>query len=97
MILFLHVGGDAVVSMSRIIAILDLRSAAAGQDTRDFLALSRQERTVLDISMDGNPKSLILTDSEIYLSPISSQTLKRRGEGFFLERNGDDDEEADLE
>lgn len=80
--MFLHVGGDTVINLSRVIAILDLKSAATGSDTRDFLASCRQEKTVLDITLDGKPKSLVITDRELYLSPISSQTLKRRGEAF---------------
>jgi regulator of extracellular matrix RemA (YlzA/DUF370 family) len=92
---FLHVGGDVVVSLSRVIAILDLRSATVAQATRDFLALSRQERTVLDITLDGKPKSVIITDDEIYLSPISSHTLKRRGEEFIADRLADNEDIAE--
>lgn len=76
---FLHLGADVVVSLKQVVAILDLRTAGAAEPTREFLQLLRSEKQVYDIS-EGEPKSLVLTDREVYLSPISSLTLKKRGE-----------------
>lgn len=75
--MFLHLGTDVVVSLKHVIAILDLRSAGSPEQVRSLLdTLSRQKR-VINIA-SGDPKSLVLTDTEAYLSPISSLTLKRR-------------------
>jgi len=86
---FLHVGADVVVSLKRVVAILDLRSSASADATREFIALAHSEKTVTDIA-GGEAKSLVLTESEIFLSPISSLTLMKRasflaaGEGYDL-------------
>lgn len=77
--MFLHLGADVVVSLKKVVAILDLRTAGTAESTREFLQLSRSEHRTYDISQ-GDPKSLVLTDQEIYLSPISSLTLKKRGD-----------------
>lgn len=77
--MFLHLGADVVVSIKKVIAILDLRTAGHAPETREFLQLRRGERRVLDIS-EGDAKSVVLTDTEIYLSPISSLTLKKRSD-----------------
>lgn len=77
--MFLHIGGDVVVSLQQVTAILDLRTVAERPATRDFLQLSRSEKKTVDISA-GEAKSAILTKTAVYLSPISSMTLKRRGE-----------------
>lgn len=77
--MFLHVGADVVVSLKRVVAILDLRSSATAESTREFIALSRSEKKITDISA-GDAKSMVLTESEIYLSPISSMTLKKRAD-----------------
>lgn len=75
--MFLHVGTDVVVSLKRVIAILDLKSAGSSDATREFLNLLKSQKKVTDIS-GGDAKSLVLTDSEAFLSPISSLTLKKR-------------------
>lgn len=82
--MFLHLGADVVVSVKKVIAILDLRTAGSAAETRDFLALRRREKRVVDIS-EGDPKSLVLTAAEVYLSPISSLTLKKRSDAIRTE------------
>lgn len=77
--MFLHLGADVVVSQKRVIAILDLRTAGASEDTRAFLEALRAQKRVVTVA-EGEPKSLVLTDHEAYLSPISSLTLKKRSE-----------------
>lgn len=77
--MFLHVGTDVVVSLKKIVAILDLKSCKEGEATRQFLSLHQSEKRVHDIS-GGDPKSIVVTDQEIYLSPISSLTLKKRSD-----------------
>lgn len=79
--MFLHLGADVVVSVKAIIAILDLRTAGGAQGTQDFLAQRRRQRRVVDIA-DGEAKSLVLTDERVYLSPISSLTLKKRSDAL---------------
>lgn len=75
--MFLHVGTDVVVSLKRVIAILDLKSAGSTDATREFLDHLKSQKKVTDIS-GGDAKSVVLTDTEAFLSPISSLTLKKR-------------------
>lgn len=77
--MFLHVGADVIVSLKQVIAILDLRTAHEAAATREFLQLRHADKVVLDIS-GGAAKSLVLTEREVYLSPISSLTLKKRAD-----------------
>lgn len=82
--MFLHIGGDFVVPIKNVIAILDLESTTLSKDTRDFLSIAEEEGFIESIS-DDIPKSFIITEidkkSKIYLSPISSITLQKRA-GF---------------
>lgn len=82
--MFLHVGADVVVSLRRVIAILDLKSSNQAEATREFLSWAQTQKRVVDVA-GGDTKSLILTDSEVYLSPISSLTLMKRAD--FLSNN----------
>jgi len=81
---FLHVGADVVVSLKRVVAIIDLRSGTTAEATRDFLALAHSEKRIRDIA-EGDAKSIVLTDDEVFLSPISSLTLMKRAN--FLSSN----------
>lgn len=79
--MFLHIGGDVVIPVKNIIAILDIETTTISKDTKDFLTVAEEEGFIENIS-DDLPKSFIITEtdkkSKIYLSPISSITLKKR-------------------
>lgn len=82
--MFLHIGGDVVIPMKNVIAIMDMESTTISKDTREFLKIAEEEGFIESISYDL-PKSFIITEtdkkSKIYLSPISSVTLQKRS-GF---------------
>ncbi|WP_078593321.1 extracellular matrix regulator RemB [Evansella clarkii] len=77
--MFIHLGGDMVIRADKIIAILDHQSTGLSKENQSFLTKQKKEKETVQISED-QPKSYIITKDTIYLSPISSQTLKRRGE-----------------
>lgn len=82
--MFVHLGGDVVVSSRDIISIMDIESSNVSAITRDFLKIAEDEGFIRRISED-QPKSFILSEQDkktvIYLSPISSVTLFKRA-GF---------------
>lgn len=88
--MFIHIGGDTVVSSSDVIAIFDIDSKDKPA-TKAFLeqesALGRVE--VVDVA---ELKSFIITDTKVYFSPISSLTLKKRA--YLIEPNARQDIEA---
>ena len=79
--MFLHIGGDVVIPMRNVIAILDIETTTLSRDTKDFLKVAEEEGFIEAIS-DDLPKTFIITEidkkSKIYLSPISSVTLNKR-------------------
>jgi len=82
--MFLHIGGDIVIPVKNIIAILDIESTTVSKDTKEFLKIAEEEGFIESVSRDL-PKSYVITESDkkskIYLSPISSVTLQKRS-GF---------------
>lgn len=74
--MFLHLGADTVIPLKNVIAINDLRSVKSNINN-EFLKTMKDEQMIIDIS-DNNPKSFVLTDKVVYLSAISSLTLKKR-------------------
>ena len=66
--MYIHIGEDHMVRVREIIAIIDKDSAASGaQKTADAINLSK-----------GPFKSVVITEKNVYLSPLSSTTLKKR-------------------
>ena len=80
--MYLHIGGDFVVSIDEIIAILDMERSTISQDTRVFLKVSEEEGFIVNVVENEMPKSFIIVQeknmSRVYLSPISTSTLLKR-------------------
>jgi extracellular matrix regulatory protein B len=79
--MFIHLGGDIVISINDVISIMDVESSNLSNTTKEFLSIADDEGFIRKISED-EPKSFILTEKDnktiIYLSPISSVTLLKR-------------------
>lgn len=80
--MFLHLGGDIVVLKKDIIAILDARTKNSAV-TREFIEIAKDEGFIQPISNADKEKSLVITSKEIYISPISCTTLKKRSDNIF--------------
>lgn len=75
--MFLHLGGEVHVPLSHIIVILAIRQDLQEGVSGNFMR-SQQELGRVVHTLDGEPKSCIITDTDVYLSPIASMTLKKR-------------------
>ncbi len=74
--MFLHLGADTAIPLRNVIAIFDLKISSSNA-TEQYLKKIKSLNKVIDIS-DNSAKSFIITDQIVYLSAISSQTLKKR-------------------
>jgi len=75
--MFLHLGEDTIVKDKEIIGIFDLDTSTVNKATRDYLAIAEKNGRVEYVNYDL-PKSFIVTDSKIFVSPINTGTLLRR-------------------
>ncbi len=82
--MFIHLGGDVVISLKDVISIMDIESSNMSNHTKEFLKTAEDEGFIRRIS-DDEPKSFVLSEKGkktiIYMSPISSVTLYKRA-GF---------------
>lgn len=60
-----------------VVAIFDYEIAKESVETMEFLKYHKEKENLETIS-DDLIKSIVLTTKEVYLSPLSSITLKRR-------------------
>lgn len=80
--MFLHLGADMVVPLRDVIAITDLNSGKLGIN-KAFLDKMKDEKKIIDVS-EKNAKSFIITNKLVYISAISSLTLKKRANNFIV-------------
>lgn len=73
--MFLHIGGAQIVFNRELIGIFKVNTAGEEENEGFIAAASAQPK---EIKGSGRPKSFVLTDRNIYLSPISPLTLSRR-------------------
>lgn len=74
--MYLHIGGSQVVFDYELVGIFDIKLAdrkeKAATDILNF------QGTSLRRDNKDKPKSFVLTDNKLYLSPIAPLTLARR-------------------
>jgi len=75
--MFLHLGGDVMVRNKDIIMILD-EEIKTSILTREFFKNMQGEGVVQVINSKNKRKSFIVAEREVFVSPISCQTLRKR-------------------
>lgn len=74
--MFVHLGEDILIDSKSIVAIISAENSMGASSTKEFLRVAQEEGFVKKISKEFS--SIVITDKTVYLSPISSQTLKKR-------------------
>ena len=81
--MYLHLGGDIVVNIKNIISIMDMENTSVSKITREYLSNAEKNKRVINVNFEELPKSYIITkeknEIKVYISPISSVTLLKRG------------------
>lgn len=75
--MYIHLGGEKVVLSSEVIAIFDVSVEKSSKASKQFVSHAAKEKQVLRIG-EEEPKSIVVTESMVYYSPISSATLKKK-------------------
>lgn len=79
--MFLHIGGEEIVFLQEVLAIMDIERTTTSKTTREFLKSCEEKGRIVTVGEDI-PKSFIVTIRDgittVYLSPISSATLYKR-------------------
>jgi extracellular matrix regulatory protein B len=78
--MFLHLGAATIIPLKDVISITDIKNGKSDIN-KEFLDLMVEESMIEDVS-DDNPKCFIVTEKIVYISAISSTTLKKRAENM---------------
>ena len=83
--MYLHLGENTVVRTDSIIGIFDMDTSTISKWTKDYLSNATKNKRVINVSMEL-PKSFVVCNEnneiKVYVSQISSQTLKKRKSNF---------------
>ncbi|NLM37761.1 MAG: DUF370 domain-containing protein [Firmicutes bacterium] len=79
--MFLHLGGNQIISINEIIIVENLEKTTATSFQEWWQQRAKTGLEIVD-SGEGKPKSAVYTGQKIILSPISVYTLKKRSEQF---------------
>ncbi|SFB01575.1 MULTISPECIES: extracellular matrix regulator RemB [unclassified Bacillus (in: firmicutes)] len=80
--MYIHLGEEILIQTKDIIAILDKDSFNSSTMAEEFL--KRKENTAINLAK-GHFKSVVITLDKVYLSPLSSGTLKKRSSHMMLQ------------
>ncbi|MFJ7978072.1 extracellular matrix regulator RemB [Peribacillus sp. JNUCC 23] len=73
--MYLHIGEDILVKTDEVIAILDKNLLNSSPTMEEFL---QKKAEVTRNLAKGSIKSIVITNTVVYYSPLASATLKRR-------------------
>lgn len=76
--MFTHLGGDTLILTKEILSIISIEEPIDLKVREYILQLIKLGK--LKTTDYENYKSLVITEKQIYLSPISSLTLKKRAD-----------------
>ncbi len=80
--MFLHLGGDLVVAVADVVAIVDCRLLEHAEVNREFLDRALAADRIRGGGLTPDCKALVITPKAVYTSGISAPTLARRmGQG----------------
>lgn len=77
--MFIHLGGDKLINSKSIVAILNADSVMGANSSKEFFKTAQEEGFIANFNQKEY-KSIVITDKDIYLSPISTLTLKKRAD-----------------
>lgn len=75
--MYIHLGGDTMIRSNHLIAIFDLCMEQASVRSSNYIDDFINKENIKKIGKE-KPKSLVITEGQIFYSPISSSTLKKR-------------------
>ncbi|MDD4095083.1 MAG: DUF370 domain-containing protein [Oscillospiraceae bacterium] len=76
--MYIHIGGDYVVSDRLVLCIVDLDQVHPHQTDMKRFMIAQEESGRMEYIGKDIPQSLIVTMDRTYVSPLSTQTLLQR-------------------
>jgi hypothetical protein len=76
--MYVHLGGELVVRVTEVVALLDMRLLAGSDVNREFVERARAGGRLQGVGLTPDCKALVVTPTAVVTSGISTATLARR-------------------
>ncbi len=77
MYMFIHIGGDNVIRSEEVVAIINQQFVSSSTINDEMITNQDEANNILDLH-EEETKSIVITTEQIYYSPLSVLTLKKR-------------------
>lgn len=81
--MYLHLGHDKILAKESVIGIFDLDKCSISKRTRQFLTVREKTGKVVNVVNEIPSSFIVCGDGLIYISQISTSTLKKRWDSEF--------------
>lgn len=81
--MYLNIGEEVVINSKNIIGVFDMDTSTVNKATRDYLSKAEKDKKVIYVNYDL-PKSFIVTENKIYVSPLNTSTIFKRTRQEFI-------------
>lgn len=81
--MYIHLGENTVITDKNIIGIFDMDTSTVNKATRDYLSNAEKNGKVVYVNYDL-PKSFIVTDDKVFVSPLNTSTLNKRSKKIII-------------
>lgn len=76
--MYVHIGGEYTILSKSIVGLVNLEAVpASSSDMNAFLKISEDDN-ILEYVSEEIPRSIVITDDRVYVSPLSISTLNKR-------------------
>jgi len=75
--MYIHIGGDRMIRSAELIAIFDISIEQSSKISSQYMQYAKEHNRV-ETAGEEEVKSIVVTKDQIFYSPISSSTLKKR-------------------
>jgi len=74
---YIHLGSDVIVHKNDTIGIFDIERLTVKKGVKEFLKTSQKSGKIYYVSLEM-PKSFVVADNKVYVTNVSTLTLKKR-------------------
>ena len=78
--MYIHIGGEYVISTRYIVAVLDMETVYSTQKDVLHYIKRMEEQNRTEYVTEDIPKSVVITIDKIYMTGLSTQVLLKRAE-----------------
>ncbi|MBM7552209.1 extracellular matrix regulator RemB [Thalassobacillus pellis] len=75
--MFIHIGDDQVIRSKDVVAIIDHNLISSSSIIEEMIFNQRKNKNVIE-NQAQDAKAIVITQDEIFFSPLSVMTLKKR-------------------